>query len=98
MGFQEMPQCHEQIAGMLNVSGVKRLVNIMDDHGPDGFCPARLVQQIARQSGSGNPWNVLVLADCSNLGSSRPQKAIQSSIEIIGVSSVSNAIDQVNAP
>jgi hypothetical protein len=48
---------------MPDTAGAKRLVNVVSDHGPDGFSATGLLQQIVCQGGGRDFRDVLVLAD-----------------------------------
>ena len=48
---------------MLHTAGAKRRVNVVNDHGPDGFAAMGLLQQIVCQGGGRDFRNVFVLAD-----------------------------------
>ena len=48
---------------MADTASVERLMNVVNDHGPNGCAAIGLLQQIVRQGGSRNFRNVLVLAD-----------------------------------
>ena len=63
MLIKEMPQRHEQFLRMSDAASAERLVNVVSDHGPDGFPAMRLFQQIVCQGGGRNFRNVLMLAD-----------------------------------
>ena len=51
---------------MLHTAGIECPVNVIDDHGPDGFPAMGLFQQIVCQRGGRDFRNVLVLADGSD--------------------------------
>ena len=61
-----MPQRHEQFLRMPDTTSAERLVNVVSDHGPDGFPAMGLFQQIVCQRGGRDLRNVLVLADGSD--------------------------------
>ena len=63
MLVKEMPQRHEQFLRMPDTTSAERLVNVVSDHGPDGFPAMGLLQQIVCQGGGSDFRNVLVLAD-----------------------------------
>ena len=67
MLVKEMPQRHEQFLRVLHTAGIECPVNVIDDHGPDGFPAMGLFQQIVCQRGGRDFRNVLVLADGSDL-------------------------------
>ena len=48
---------------MADTASVERLMNVVNDHGPNGCAAIGLLQPIVRQGGSRNFRNVLVLAD-----------------------------------
>ena len=66
MLVKEMPQRHEQFLRMPDTTSAERLVNVVSDHGPDGFPAMGLLQQIVCQCGGRDFRNVLVLADGSD--------------------------------
>jgi hypothetical protein len=67
MLVKEMPQRHEQFLRMPDAASAERLVNVVSDHGPDGFPAMGLLQQIVCQGGGSDFRNVLVLADGGDL-------------------------------
>ena len=46
-----MTQRHEQFLRMPDTTGVERLVDVVNNHGPDGFSAMGLLQQIVCQRG-----------------------------------------------
>jgi hypothetical protein len=46
MLFEEMPQRHEQLRSVSDATLVESFVNVVDDHGSDGFAAMELRQQI----------------------------------------------------
>ena len=60
MLIEEMAQRHEQLLRMLDTTGAERLVNVVSDHGPDGFPAMGLLQQVVCQGGGRDFRNVLV--------------------------------------
>jgi hypothetical protein len=63
MLVEEMTQRHEQFLCVSDTAGFERLVNVVNDHGPDGFPTVGLLQQIVCQGRGRDFRNVLVLAD-----------------------------------
>jgi hypothetical protein len=61
-----MTQRHEQFLCMFDTAGFERLMNVVNDHGPDGFPTVGLLQQIVCQGRGGDFRNVLVLTDCND--------------------------------
>jgi hypothetical protein len=52
---------------MLHSTIVESLVDVIDDHAPNGLAAVRLMQEVARQSGRGDFGDMLMLADRGNL-------------------------------
>jgi len=75
MVFEEVPQCHEQLSRMSNAPRVERLMNVIDNHGPNRFTSVWLRKQVARECRSGYVWDMLVLTDCGHLLFIEPTKA-----------------------
>src|SRR6476646_10310184 len=48
---------------MLHAAGTERRMNVVNDHGPDGFAAMGLPQQIVRQGGCRDFRNMFVLAN-----------------------------------
>jgi len=65
--FKEMPQRHEQLRRVSDPTLVERFVNVINDHGSDGFAAMGLRQQVVRQCGRSHFGDVLMLADRSDL-------------------------------
>ena len=62
-----MPQRHEQLRSVSDATLVESFVNVVDDHGSDGFAAMALRQQIVCQCGRSDFGDVLMLADRSDL-------------------------------
>ena len=86
--FKEMPQRHEQLRRVSDPTLVERFVNVINDHGSDGFAAMGLRQQVVRQCGRSHFGDVLMLADRSDFSSSRPHRPMQSCSEIMANISV----------
>jgi hypothetical protein len=67
MSLKKVPESHEQLLRVFDTSGTKCLLNIVNDHCPDRFTAARLLEEIVSQRTSGNLWDVLVLSDGGDL-------------------------------
>jgi hypothetical protein len=65
MLIEEMTQRHEKLLRMPDTAGVEGLMNVLNNHGPDGFCAMGLLQQIVCQRGGRDFRNVLVLGIAS---------------------------------
>jgi hypothetical protein len=52
---------------MSDATFVESLMDVVSDHGSNGFTAVRLLQQIGRQSGSSDFRDVLMLADRGDL-------------------------------
>ena len=65
--LKEMPQRHEQLRSMSDATLVESFVNVVNNHGSDGFAAMGLRQQIVRQSGCSYIGDVFMLADRSDL-------------------------------
>ena len=61
MLLQEMAQRHEKFGGVFDPTVVKRLANIIDDHGTNCFSPVRQINQIIGECRRGYFRNVLML-------------------------------------
>jgi hypothetical protein len=83
MLVKEMSQRHEQFLRMPDAAGAECLVNVVSDHDPDGFPAMGLLQQIVCQAVAA----ISGMCSCSLMAatssSSSPQKAMQSSKEIM---------------
>jgi hypothetical protein len=91
MLIEEMTQRHEKLLRMPDTAGVEGLMNVLNDHGPDGFCAMGLLQQIVCQRGGRDFRNVLVLADSIDFVSVQSGKGDASSKEIMACSNASFA-------
>jgi len=67
MASQEVLKRPEQLGSMLHSTIVESLVNVVDDHAPNGLASVRLMQEVPCQSGRGDFGDMLMLANCGNL-------------------------------
>lgn len=68
MAGQEVPQSHEQLAGVSAIVVRQRRADIIPQHVPYFLGAVRLMDQVLRQRGRSNFGNMLVLCDSQDLG------------------------------
>ena len=65
MVSQEVLKRPEQFGSMLHSTIVEGLVDVVDDHPPNGLAAVRLMQEVVCQSRRGDFRDMLMLADCN---------------------------------